>query len=166
MSNVVPLRQPQTEVEPSTFESAWRMLPETMRKRSDSKAKCMALWDRTAKRLNGQEDLLARLRTYLRDDRDLPKSGGPGLQVLLRAGRLDHWTPTVQTPTVVIPFADDALRAAIVSKAGEAFARSYLDRCRIEGTTLVTATEFAVGKLLEHRAIFKAFGLTGIRKAR
>ena len=63
-------------------------LPETMKRRSESKAKCEVLWTRESKRLGGQLVLLAKLKTYLRDDKDLPKSGGPGLQVLMRSGRL------------------------------------------------------------------------------
>lgn len=164
MSNVVQLH-PRTEIEPSTFASAWSMLTDTMRRRSEAKARCEALWNREAKRLNGQEDLLLRLRVYLRDDRDLARSGGPGLQVLLRQGRLEHWTPLQLDAPSVEPFSNAALRAQVAREKGEAFCRSYLDRCRIEGTTLLVATLYAVDKLREVAPIMKAHGLTGMRKA-
>jgi len=164
MGNVVQLRQP--ELEPATFDAAWGLLPETMKRRSESKAKCKVLWDRESKRLGGQLSLLGKLKTYLRDDRDLVKSGGPGLQVLMRQGRLEHWVETVTDARTVEPFSNADLRAAVVAAKGEAFARSYLDRCSCEGTTLIVATHFAAGKLREVGAIMKAAGFTGMRHAR
>ena len=47
---------------------------------------------------------------------------------------------------------------------GEAFCRSYLDRCTVEGTTLIVATDYAIGKLREVANIMKARGFTGMRK--
>lgn len=166
MSNVVQLRLPAQELEPATFANAWAMLPDTMKRRSDSKARCEALWNREAKRLSGQEDLLARLRTYLRDDRDLPKSGGPGLQVLLRQGRLEHWVAMQQDVRTVEPFPMAELRAQVAAQKGEAFCRSYLDRCQVDGTSLLVGTHYAMDKLIELRALFKSHGLTGMRHAR
>jgi hypothetical protein len=167
VSNVVRLRQPSTELEPSTFLAAWALLPETMRRRSESRAKCEVLWDREAKRLGGQLSLLARLKTYLRDDRDLAKSGGPGLQVLMRQGRLEHWVETVSEVNPVEPFANAELRAAVAAQKGEAFCRSYLDRCTQEPALigiLIVPTHFAMDKLKELAPIFKAHGFTGMRK--
>ncbi len=166
--NVVQLRAPVSELEPATFSAAWSLLPETMRRRSDSRAKCEVLWDREAKRLGGQLVLLAKLKTYLRDDKDLPKSGGPGLQVLMRSGRLEHWVETVSDVRPVEPFADLALRAELAAQKGEAFARSYLDRCTVESTSrgniLIVPTHFAMDKLKEVAAIMRAHGFTGMRK--
>lgn len=167
MSNVVAFRRPDDEIEPDTFEPAWRMLPDAMRRRSESKAKCHSLWDREAARLSGQEDLLARLRTYLRDDKDIPRTGGPGLQVVLRAGRLEHWVPMSQNPRTVPPFEDAEVRAAIVQSLGnrgEAFCRSYLDRCRRDGPILYVPTETAMIKLRDVAHIMKSHGYVSMRK--
>jgi hypothetical protein len=135
-----------------------------MRRRSESKARCEALWNREAKRLSGQEDLFSRLRTYIRDDKDLPKSGGPGLQVLMRQGRLEHWTPLVTDARTVEPFSHEAVRDAVCRAKGEAFCRSYLDRCQVEGSTLIVATTIAMDRLKEVGDIMKAHGFTGMRK--
>jgi hypothetical protein len=168
MSNVIALRQsPSRELEPATFDNAWRLLTDVMRRRSDAKAKCEVLWNREAKRLDGQEDLLARLRTYLRDDKDIPRTGGPGLQVLLRTGRLDHWVPMAQEPRLLEPFANAEIRDAVSSLAGEAFCRSYLDPCTVDGKTLIVRTDTAIRRLSETpgvKAIFKDHGFTGMRR--
>ena len=164
MSNVVAFRQPAEEIEPSTFDAAWHALTDTMRRRSEAKAKCEALWNREAKRLSGHVDLLARLRTYLRDDKDIPRTGGPGLQVVLRAGRLEHWTPMASEPRSVPPFANQIARAAVAAYRGEAFCRSYLDRCAVDGSTLVVPTEQSIIKLREVGVILKAHGFTGMRR--
>ncbi len=162
--HVVRLHAVSTEIEPSTFQAAWSLLPETMKRRSESKAKCQPLWDREARRLGGQLVLLAKLKTYLRDDKDLPKSGGPGLQVLMRAGRLEHWVETITDARPVEPFSDASLRAQIAALKGEAFCRSYLDRCTVEGSTLIVATDYAIGKLREVGAVFRVAGFTGMRR--
>ncbi len=167
MGNVVALRRPVEELEPATFDAAWGLLPETMRRRSESRAKCRVLWDREAKRLGGQLSLLARLKTYLRDDRDLVKSGGPGLQVLMRQGRLEHWVETVSEANPVEPFPMAGLRAEVAAQRGEAFCRSYLDRCSVETSkslVLIVPTHYAIDKLKEVGATMKAHGITGMRK--
>ena len=89
--------------EPGTFEDAWKALPATMKARSDKKATCDALWRREANRLGGERMLLLRLKTYLRDSPDLKRTGGPGLQVLLRSGKLEHWTPMQDAPPPSTP---------------------------------------------------------------
>ena len=58
--------------------------------------------------------LLLRLRTYLRDSPDLKRTGGPGLQVLLRSGKLEHWTP-MQDRTDN----PDGLHLNAIARAGE-----------------------------------------------
>lgn len=161
---VVPFRKVSEEIESSTFQAAWSLLPDTMRRRSEGRQKCIVLWDREAKRLGGQMVLLAKLKTYLRDDRDVSRSGGPGLQVLMRSGRLEHWVETVSDPRTVAPFAHEELRKAISAIKGEAFCRSYLDRCTVDGTTLIVATSYAMDRLREVSAIMKARGFTGMRK--
>jgi hypothetical protein len=164
MTNVVQLRRPIAEIEPSTFATAWSALPDTMRQRSEKKATVETLWDREAKRLNGQEDLLCRLRTYLRDCKDIARTGGPGLQVLLRAGRLEHWAPMQQTPLFAVKFENAAARDQVAAYKGEAFCRSYLDPCRVEGTTLLVRTDIAIKHLREVGAILKTHGFTGMKK--
>jgi hypothetical protein len=167
VGNVLAFRrapEPEPELERATFDVAWGLLTDVMRRRSEAKAKCEALWNREAKRLNGQEDLLARLKTYLRDDKDIPRTGGPGLQVLLRTGRLDHWQPMQQTPRLMPAFDNKEARQAVAAYKGEGFCRSYLDPCRIEGTTLVVRTDIAIRQLREVAVILKGYGFTGMRK--
>lgn len=152
--------------EPSTFEDAWKALPATMRSRSDKKAACELLWRREAKRLGGERMLLLRLRTYLRDSPDLKRTGGPGLQVLLRSGKLEHWTPMHDVPLApdITKFPITEIRQALVRIEGDGWVRSYLDPCVIDGTTLIVRTGMAVDKLKVHGALFKANGFSGMRK--
>lgn len=152
--------------EPSTFEDAWKALPQTMRVRSEKKATCDALWAREAKRLSGEQDLLQRLKTYLRDSPDIKRTGGPGLQVLLRAGKLEHWTPMQDAPLApdVTKFPHQEIRRTLAKQEGEGWVRSYLDPCVIDGTTLIVRTGMAVDKLKAHGALFKAHGFSGMRK--
>ena len=152
--------------ETSTFSEAWSALPKTMRERSDKKAICERLWLSEARRLHGEKDLLQRLRTYLRDAPDLKRTGGPGLQVLLRSGKLEHWMPMHDAPMApdVRRFENVELRQALVRIEGEPWVRSYLDPCDITGTTLIVRTGMAVDKLKAHGALFKAHGFTGLRR--
>ena len=152
--------------ESGTFEDAWKLLTKEMRGRSDKKAVCEQLWLREAKRLGGEAALLLRLKTYLRDAPDIKRTGGPGLQVLLRSGKLEHWTPMHDAPMApdVRRFENVGLRQALVRLEGEPWVRSYLDPCEITGTTLIVRTGFAVDKLKAHGALFKAHGFTGMRK--
>lgn len=165
MTNVVQLRRPAQEIEPSSFAQAWTELPATMRQRSEKKATVERLWDAEAKRLGGQTDLLMRLRTFLRDSKDIPRTGGPGLQVLLRSGRLEHWVPMQQTPRIVSSFPNDVARSAVAQVRGEAFCRSYLDPCQVDGTTLLVRTDIAIKALREVGHVLKAHGYSGMRKA-
>ena len=169
MSNVLAFKpraeDPAPELERATFDVAWRELTDTMRRRSEAKAKCQALWNREAKRLGGQEDLLGRLRTYLRDDRDIVKTGGPGLQVLLRAGRLEHWAPMQQQPRLHEMFPHTEARAAVAKIFGEGFCRSYLDPCEVSGTTIIARTDIAIKKLREAGVALKTHGFTGVKRS-
>lgn len=151
---------------PDTFADAWSALPATMRARSDKKAICERLWIAEAKRLNGERDLLQRLRTYLRDSPDIKRTGGPGLQVLLRSGKLEHWVPMSDSPDAILEdrFPIVEIRQALVRAESENWAKSYLDPCVIDGTTLIVRTGMAVDKLKAHGALFKAHGFTGLRK--
>ena len=160
MTNVIAFPTP----EPDTFDQAWDLLPQTMKQRSEARKKMRPLWDREAKRLGGHEELLARLQTYLRDDKDLPKSGGPGLQVLLRSGRLEHWAPRQINIHPTQQFPNEAVRSALLRRCGAEWIASYLDPCSIDGTSVVARTDYAVKKLLEHREVFKMAGFTGIKK--
>ena len=76
----------------------------------------------------------------------------------MRSGRLEHWVETVSDAAPVEPFCNAAVRAEVKMFKGEAFCRSYLDRCTVEGSTLIVATDYAVGKLSEVREIMKSVG--------
>lgn len=152
--------------EASTFSDAWSSLPKTMRERSDKKAICERLWLSEARRLSGEKDLLQRLQTYLRDAPDIKRTGGPGLQVLLRSGKLEHWVPMSDSHEVALEnrFPITELRQALVRAESESWVRSYLDPCVIDGTTLIVRTGVAVDKLKVHGALFKVHGFSGMRK--
>jgi len=161
MTNVVAFPSP----EPSTFAQAWDLLPSTMKTRTEAKRKVEPMWNREAKRLGGQEELLARLQTYLRDDKDLARSGGPGLQVLLRSGRLEHWVASsVVTITTGEQFPNESVRNRLLGMCGPAWVASYLDPATVEGTTVLVRTDYAVKKLLEHRHVFRMAGYSGLKK--
>lgn len=158
----------------STFDECWSALPDTMRKRSESRAKVRKLWDTHAVRVGGQDVLLGALKAYLRGDKDLPKSGGPGLQVFLRAERYDHWLGTSISGAIDGPsrtaFPDQKIRDAVLSALGEPFTISYLDSCVLIdgplGPLLQPKTDYARKKLMEHAGLFKSLGLFGIRMER
>ena len=122
------------------------------------------LWDSHGAQI-GHDVLLGALKRYLAKDADLPKSGGPGLQVWLRARRYEHWLADepVAAAVPVDGFAEP-YRSALVAACGDDWVRSYLDPCKLEGATLVVRTDFAIKKLLERRDIFRRLGLTGMRK--
>lgn len=161
LSNVVPFPTP----EPSSFADAWALLPDQMKKRSESKAKVEILWNREAKRLGGQADILQRLKTYLRDDKDIQRTGGPGLQVILRAGKLEHWQPRQEGVSISADaFPHTAVRSHLLAVCGASWVASYLDQCEVDGTTIIVRTDYAIGKLKEHREVFKAAGFTGMKK--
>lgn len=156
----------------SSFEDAWSLLPISMRTRSLSRAKLKPIWDRHAKALGGQDRLLGALRAYLKGDKDLPKSGGPGLQVWLMAERYDHWLEGENSVVFVAPddkpaFPDKRIRDAVLASQGLPFVISYLDPCQLVdgplGPLLQPKTDYARKKLMEHAKLFKSLGLYGIR---
>lgn len=149
----------------STFDVAWTLLPVLMRKRSDGKSKLKALWDSHAKRV-GPDELLGALGRYLKEDKDLPRTGGPGLQVWLRACKYESWMQDeemaesiVQMPTIEFP--DAKLRASFHLRFQDDKARRWLDRCTMDGDTLVWPTppsaEWAE-KMLKPWAILNGIG--------
>lgn len=151
------------KLEPNRFDDGWKLLPDTMKKRSDSRAKVRKVWDMHAKRCGGQDKLLAALRTYLSGDKDLPKSGGPGLQVWLRAEKYDHWMPDeasiamAETP----PYPQ---RPALIKSLGEPFVKSYIDSGTVHDDGFITPrTDYAKGKLMEKARELKQAGIAGIR---
>lgn len=164
---------PQSAV--STFDEAWRVLPQTMKTRSESRRKLAPLWNDHARRVGGQDVLLAALQAYLKGDKDLPKSGGPGLQVWLRSERYDHWLegPSCSVYTEVtsdgdkLPKFPEPFRTALVQSCGEGWVRSYIDQCSLEGSVLIVPAgkNTAASRIREKARDMKAAGLTALRMA-
>ena len=160
------------KLEPNRFLEAWELLPSTMKTRSLSRAKLRPIWDQHARRLGGQEALLAALQAYLKGDKDLPKSGGPGLQVWLRAEKYDHWCETGNS--VVVPVSDDRprfaepFRSALVASCGGGWVISYVDQCSLDGTVLVVPAgkHTALSKIRENARQMREAGLTAVRLAK
>jgi len=160
VSNVLAFPTP----EASTFSQAWKLLPETRKRRSDRKDRCEKLWKSESKRLGGEEALLGRLRVYLRGP-DLVRTGGPGLQILLKSGKLEHYEPDPHTAQVrAKQFPNTTVRDALLARCGPDWVASYLDPCEVEGTVVIVRTDYAVKKLKEHGYAFKMAGFTGMRK--
>jgi hypothetical protein len=154
----------------STFEDAWSLIPASMKTRSLSRAKLKPIWDRHAKTAGGQDVLIGALRAYLKGDKDLPKSGGPGLQVWLNQGKYDHWIEAGNSVVEAegLPdrptFPDEAIRASVVASCGLGWVVSYLDPCELHSDGFITPkTGFALGKLRENARELKAAGIMGIR---
>lgn len=167
MLNVVPF--PTASVV-SSFDQAWAAIPASMKTRSLSRAKLKPIWDRHAKAVGGQDVLIAALRAYLKGDKDLPKSGGPGLQVWLNQGKYDHWLEAGNSVVEADPasdrgtFPDRAIRASVVASCGLGWVVSYLDPCELHPDRFITPkTGFALGKLKEKARELKAAGVAGIR---
>jgi hypothetical protein len=148
--------------EPSTFDEAWALVPASMRKRCKRLSVLREAWDRHARDF-GQTALLGALRAYV-TDKDFDRHGGQALDRWLAGGRYEHFTPATPRP-IAAKFFDDNIRSAVVAAAGDDFAAVYLDPCVVEGTTLIARTQVAVDRLLQHRALFKSLGFTGVRKA-
>lgn len=156
-------------LEENRFLDGWALLPDSMKKRSESRAKCRKLWDDHARRCGGQEALLGALRAYLKGDKDLPKSGGPGLQVWLRAERYDHWLvdPSDSKPDPTRQSAPEPIRSRIVATQGPEWVSSYLDPCTFHEDGYITPlTKLALAKLEDKsiRHILKSAGIAGIRR--
>lgn len=152
-----------------TFDSAWAALPTTMRTRSWSRAKLRPLWALHAKRCGGHDKLEAAIRAYLKGDKDLPKSGGPGLQVWLHNEKYDHWITEGSSIIAAVMEGDDLprfpqpFRAALVASCGEAWVVSYIDRAKLDGTVLVVASPTAASRIREKGLAMKEAGLTALR---
>lgn len=159
--------------EANLFDSAWSIIPATMKVRSKSRRLLRPIWDRHAKALGSQDRLLAALRAYLSGDKMLAKSGGPGLQVWLSEERYDHWLEDSTCSVFAenqtgeperVRFPDESIRVQIVAIMGEAFTRSYLDPCQLHEDRFVTpASNYAKGKLIERARDLKAAGIAGLR---
>ncbi len=159
LTNVVQLRPAQ-----SRFEDAWAAFPEQGRRRS-SKKLSGPLWAKVAKEV-GEDELLAAVQRYVREDKDYRREcGPPGFDRWLKWGRYEHWLGGSSVVWSADQFPDKDMRAKVVAHLGEPWCVSYLDPARLEGTTLIVKTEFAVSKFKEHAAFFRSLGLTGMRKA-
>jgi hypothetical protein len=166
VSNVVAFRVPMQRSSTEAFADAWKAYPAQGRLRSSQKqaAKAWALACRDV----GAEALLAAVRRYVAEDKEHKREcGPPGFHRWLAWGRYEHWLePAVEEVSDRPRFADELIRRQVVLATSEAFAVSYLDRCTVEGSTLIAATQTAVDKMLEKRAVFRSLGFTGIRKAK
>lgn len=155
----------------NTFDDAWALLTPLMKRRSDGKTKLRDLWNREAKRLGGQSELLDRLKRYIAASEEIRRKGGvwgePALQVILRSQRLENYADEGLSGVQALisdQFPNEAVRNALLRRCGAEWVASYLDPCSVDGTSVVTRTDYAVKKLLEHREVFKMAGFTGIKK--
>lgn len=147
--------------EASTFEEAWALVPTSMRRRSCKLEALRKLWADHGRKF-GQQELLGSLQAYV-SDKDIERTGGQALERWLRSGRYENFAVTPAAPPAD-QFSDKSVRAAVRLQLGEDFCRCYLDQCGQEGTALIAKTDTAVKRLLEHRALFRALGFTGVRK--
>lgn len=143
------------------FEEAWQALPDTARLRS-SKKEAYPAWARACVEI-GEEAMLRAVRRYVSEDKDHKREcGAPGFHRWLKWGRYEHWMTSAATVSPIATFEHEEARKAVVLAKGEGFCRSYLDRCKIDGTRLIVATATAADKLKEVRSILKAHGFTGM----
>lgn len=153
----------------NTFEDGWAILPTTMKTRSLSRAKLRPIWDAAAKRVGGHDILLSALQSYLKGDKDLPKSGGPALDRWLKNEKYDHWL--VEGSSVVVaqmngeqaPRFPEPFRASLVASCGETWVVSYIDRFKLDGTVLVVSSKTAASRIREKADAMKVAGLTALR---
>jgi hypothetical protein len=83
------------------FNQAWKACTQTMRQRS-SQAKSKTAWTRAAAKIE-PERLLAALKRYRSEDRDVERSGGPGFHIWLNDQKYEHWLPKEANGVVVEP---------------------------------------------------------------
>lgn len=129
------------------FDAAWAALTDTMRRRSDGQTKLRQLWAMHAHKI-GADKLLAALRRYVAEDKDLGRTGGPGLQTWLRACKYEHWLDTPDTavaPELALrmsQFHPTRLRESFHARFTDQRARDWLDTCRfnIHDRTIIVET--------------------------
>jgi hypothetical protein len=142
-AQVIRLRDPATgELRTLGFDQALDMLPATMRRRSESRERLWPLWVSHSKMAGGEDRLLEGLDLYIRRDPDLPRTGGPGLQVWLRSRRYEFWLAEADKlralpPKIPKRFNDERLRLSFHERFTDPRARAWLDGCELDGDTLV-----------------------------
>jgi hypothetical protein len=122
--------RPRRKAYAELFDQAWAALPDTMRNRSFGMSKCFEMWSVHAGRV-GEQRLLDALKTYLRKHKDLSRTGGPGLNVWLRAQTYEHWLPAEDAEPPKPPRklnAPEGFRDRFVELLGETFVSTWLDR--------------------------------------
>lgn len=132
MGAVVQLRtrrqRPTVAVSPE-FEAAWAAFPETGRLRS-SKRQSWPEWVSVAGEI-GEDDLLARVERYAREDKDHRREhGAPGFHRWLKWGRWEHWAPLPSATVTALKttFPDPELRASFAERFSSE-ALKWFDRC-------------------------------------
>lgn len=165
MGNVVALRPTPREA-PATsaaFEAAWKLYPDVGRLRSSRKM-AFREWLKVCRAI-GEDAALGAVRRYVAEDKEHKKEcGAPGFHRWLNWGRYEHWMPSDDKPSDMPRFPDEAKRAELVAAFGEDFVGSYLDPCKIDGTTLIVRTNIAVDRLRQRANELKALGFTGMRR--
>ena len=164
-----PLGEPKTggrEPGDEGFEEAWAAFPEFLQARSSPPA-ARAAFAKACQEVEADR-LVAAIRRFTAEDRDVKRLVGPALQRWLADERWRYWlgegSPVAMSaPEPRTGFAGPAeLRAKIVRGVsnGEAFARSYFDHAAWDAETcvLTPATSMAAQRLGEVRHIIRESG--------
>jgi len=127
------------------FDRAWKAYPASGRARQ-SRFEAHPIWVEIAEEV-GEETLLACVVRYAREDK-ASVTYAPGFERFLRRGLWDNWMPVegAMGNHIAEQFQDLTIRRACLARHGEAWVKSYLDRCTFEDGVIITksATVFGV----------------------
>lgn len=132
------------------FSAAWDAYPRLGRQRSMSRPKLWPIWRTAAQQAGGPEKLLAAVRRYVAEDKDIKGDcGAPAFDRWLIAGRWEHYLDGIASPRFVTVFPDLEIRQAVISAKGEGWTSAYLDPCswEAERRVIVPRTGIAAQRL-------------------
>jgi hypothetical protein len=111
-----------------------------------------------------EAELAARARRALAEDLDFKRRGPPALQKWLAEGKWANWADASEgggTPSPAASFPDAEIRARVVARRGEAYARTWLDGAALDGLTIRPRTNTAGDHLRRDlRPLLAELGLT------
>lgn len=161
-ANVVQLRPPGYR-----FDEAWDA--RWNKQRGEGREATQKLWRKLAAKW-GDDALIEAMRAFKANDKDLQRTGGPGLSVWLNQGRFENWFLTAAETELAgsfVSFPNVAVWTAAVEALGLPFCRSYLAPygwCEETSRLIVPRARLtAIERLKENARQLKACGVMGLK---
>lgn len=152
---------------PAAFEALWLAYPHVKGRRA--KPEALTTWKRLP--ADVQERLPAAARRYAAEGRE-PKAecGAPALQRWLRRELYADWLDGSDSGKIQGPakrFPDEEIRARVVGKLGDDFARKWIDLCdwEPERSRIVAPLKYVADQISREGPALKALGIAAVRIA-